>query len=418
MRPPDRPTATVDADGAVDPEATVDSHLPGDADLAVDPDLLVRMRGRLSATGSARLGQVAAALRDDPAAPVGGRALLRLATELRSELAGAGPLDRLLTDPRTTDVLVNGPEQVWVDFGGGLLRASVRFADDAAVRRLAQRLAARAGRRLDDSQPWVDVRLPGGVRLHAVLPPVSVRGTCLSLRVVRPRGYGLEELVAAGTVTPVARGLLHEIVVGRLNLLISGGTGSGKTTLLAALLAAVDPAERLVIVEDAVELQPDHPHVVNLEGRPANVEGAGAVTLRDLVRQALRMRPDRLVVGEVRGAEVVDLLAALNTGHDGGASTVHANCAADVPARFEALAALGGLPRSAVHAQLAAAVQCVLHLRRSGSARQLAEIHVLSLVDSVVHPLAVWTLDGRPTPGAPVLRRLLVERGRAPEAVP
>ena len=213
------------------------------------------------------------------------------------------------------------------------------------MRRLAQRLAGMAGRRLDDSAPFADLRLPDGSRCHAVLAPVSRPGTSISLRVPPARAFTLDELLDAGTLTPGGAELLQALVAARVAFLVSGGTGSGKTTLLAALLSLVDPAERLVLVEDASELRPDHPHVVALEGRPANVEGAGAIDLRTLVRQALRMRPDRLVVGEVRGAEVVDLLAALNTGHDGGCGTLHANSAVDVPARLEALALAAG-PRS------------------------------------------------------------------------
>ena len=254
-------------------------------------------------------------------------------------------LEPLLADPAVTDVLVNGPGEVWVDRGDGLERVAVRFADEGAVRRLAVRLATSAGRRLDDAQPWVDARLAGGVRLHAVLPPIAAGGTCVSLRVPRPRVFDLAELVAAGAVPQDGAVLLGRLVAARVAFLVSGGTGTGKTTLLSALLSLADDGDRLLLVEDACELAPRHPHVVRLESRPANVEGAGAVTLRDLVRQALRMRPDRLVVGEVRGAEVVDLLAALNTGHEGGSGTLHANSAHDVPARLEALAAVAGMSR-------------------------------------------------------------------------
>ena len=292
-------------------------------------------------------------------------AALRL---LRQEFVGAGPLDELLRDPRTTDVLVSGPTSVWVDRGAGLERTALRFPDEPAVRRLAQRLAVAAGRRLDDASPYVDGWLAdAGVRLHAVLPPVAADGTCLSLRVLRPTTHDLGTLRDLGTVDDAGEGLLRAMLAARLAFLVSGGTGSGKTTLLAALLSAVDPAERLVVVEDAEELRPRHPHVVRLIARPANIEGAGGVGLRDLVRQALRMRPDRLVVGEVRGAEVCDLLAALNTGHEGGAGTVHANSVRELPARMEALAATGGLPRAALHSQLAAAVQVVVHMRRDAA---------------------------------------------------
>jgi pilus assembly protein CpaF len=224
----------------------------------------------------------------------------------------------------------------------------------------------------------VDARLPDGTRLHAVLPPVAVGSTCLSLRVVRPHAFTLGELVEAGTVPPGGDRLLRALIDARLSYVISGGTGSGKTTLLSALLGLVDPGERIVLAEDSAELRPHHPHVVRLEGRPANQEGAGLVELPDLVRQALRMRPDRLVVGEVRGPEVVSLLAALNTGHDGGSGTLHANAAAQVPARLEALGTAAGLDRAALHSQLAAALSVVLHLVRDRAGRRrIAEVHVL-----------------------------------------
>ncbi|MER5463860.1 TadA family conjugal transfer-associated ATPase [Streptomyces sp. NPDC002668] len=298
--------------------------------------------------------------------------------KLRCELVGTGPLEPLLTDPSVTDVLVSAPDRVWVDRGRGLELTEVTFADAASVRRLAQRLAAVAERRLDDARPWVDARLPDGTRMHAVIPPVAVGSTCLSLRVVRPRAFSVGELVTAGTVPPGGDLVLRALIEARLSFLISGGTGSGKTTLLSSLLGLVGERERIVLAEDSAELRPDHPHVVRLESRTANQEGAGRVTLRDLVRQALRMRPDRLVVGEVRGAEVTELLAALNTGHEGGCGTVHANAAADVPARLEALGTAAGLDRAALHSQLAAALSVVVHLVRDrGGQRRIAEVRVL-----------------------------------------
>ncbi|MEY9848257.1 TadA family conjugal transfer-associated ATPase [Streptacidiphilus sp. MAP5-3] len=342
--------------------------------------LLDAVRLRLAEAGVApTTAGVAAALRAQ-GRPYGDTEVLEIVRELRAEMVGAGPLEALLTDPQVTDVLVNGPREVWVDRGYGLQRArEVRFPDEAAVRRLAQRLAHTAGRRLDDARPWTDARLPQGVRLHAVLPPVAVGCTLISLRVSRARPFTLEELATAGSLTAWGAGLLRALVHNRLAFVISGGTGTGKTTLLAALLGLVPAQERLVVVEDSAELLPDHPHVVRLEGRPPNQEGAGGVGLRDLVRQALRMRPDRLVVGEVRGAEVLDLLAALNTGHEGGCGTVHANAAEDVPARLEALAATAGLGRDAVHSQLGSALDAVIHLVRGpGGQRRVAEVCVPS----------------------------------------
>ncbi|RJS47829.1 TadA family conjugal transfer-associated ATPase [Nocardioides cavernaquae] len=339
-------------------------------------DLLDEVRGRLAHSGtSGSPHEVAVALRA-AGRPVGDAMVLAVHEALRAESVGAGPLEAVIALPGVTDVLVNGPAEVWFDRGAGLERAEVRFADEAAVRRLAQRLAAGGGRRLDDAAPCVDVRLPDGIRCHAVLAPIARPGTVISLRVPHRLGLTLDDLADRDTLAPGALRLVRRLLAARVAFLISGGTGSGKTTLLGAMLAAAPSSERLVIVEDAAELAPAHPHLVSLEARPANIEGVGEVPLRALVRQALRMRPDRLVVGEVRGGEVVDLLAALNTGHEGGCGTLHANSAADVPARVEALALAAGLDRAAVHSQFASAIGAVLHLVRDGPVRRLAEIGV------------------------------------------
>ncbi len=373
------------------------------AEQEVEPALLERVRRRVAVgAGPVTPAAVAAALREEGGPLLGDADTRRVLRALQSEIVGAGPLEPLLRDPAVTDVLVNGPREVWVDRGAGLERAAVRFSDDAAVRRLAQRLAAPSGRRLDDAQPWVDARLPGGVRLHAVLAPVAPGGTCLSLRVARSRVFALDELVSASSVPPDGAELLAALVRSRAAFLITGGTGTGKTTLLSALLSLVPEGDRLLLVEDAGELAPAHPHVVRLEARPPNVEGAGAVTLRDLVRQALRMRPDRVVVGEVRGAEVVDLLAALNTGHEGGCGTLHANSAADVPARLEALASAAGLDRAALHSQLASGLRLAVHLCRdpNGGRRRVAEVCVLVRGhDALVRAERAWSWDGRAAQG-------------------
>ncbi|MEU6233186.1 TadA family conjugal transfer-associated ATPase [Kitasatospora sp. NPDC047058] len=383
--------------------------------------LLDAVRLRLAESGAPpTAGSVAAVLRATRP-PLGGDEVLDTVRSLRAELVGAGPLDRLLAAPDVTDVLVNGPDEVWVDRGGGLRRAvGVRFTDAEAVRRLAHRLATAAGRRLDDARPWVDARLPDGTRLHAVLPPVATGCTHISLRVCRPRPFTLDELVTGGTLPAAGAELLTGILRARLSLLISGGTGTGKTTLLAVLLGLVGPDERIVVVEDSAELQPAHPHVVRLQSRPPNQEGLGELTLRDLVRQALRMRPDRLVVGEVRGAEVSDLLAALNTGHEGGCGTVHANTAADVPVRLEALGALAGLDRPALHSQLRAALDLVVHMVREPASgrRRIAEIHMLAgdrAGLAVTTPAVAFTPDGAVVPGEgwERLLRLLAARGVA-----
>jgi pilus assembly protein CpaF len=378
--------------------------------------LLDAVRLRLAETGAEPTpARVAAALRAEGRL-LGDSGVLRVVEALRSELVGTGPLEPLLADPDVTDVLVTAPHEVWVDRGAGLERARAAFPDEPAVRRLAQRLATAAGRRLDDAEPWVDARLPDGTRLHAVLHPVAVGGTCLSLRIIRPRAFGLAELIRAGTVPPGGDRVLRALLDARLSFLVTGGTGTGKTTLLSSLLGLVGPRERIVLAEDSAELRPDHPHVVRLEARPANQEGAGRVTLRDLVRQALRMRPDRLVVGEVRGSEVTDLLSALNTGHEGGSGTLHANAAADVPARLEALAATAGLDRAALHSQLAAALNVLIHLVRDRSGRRrIAQIHVLQrdgqgLVTTL--PALLWGPEGfRSGPGRAEWERLCAREG-------
>ncbi|MBO0839198.1 MAG: TadA family conjugal transfer-associated ATPase [Sciscionella sp.] len=386
--------------------------------VVVGTDLIERVRERLAGdSGEITPAVVADAVRAEAGGVVGDLDVLDALGYLQQEFVGAGPLEPLLRAPETTDVLVTGPNEVWVDGTHGLRKTSVRFADESAVRRLAQRLALAVGRRLDDAQPFVDAWLPdpgrhGRVRLHAVLPPIATDGTCISLRILRPAAHDLTALRRLGTFDAEIAGVLTDIVRARLAFLVIGATGSGKSTLLAALLGCVPATERIVCVEDAGELQPKHPQVVRLVARPPNVEGAGEVTLRALVRQALRMRPDRLVVGEVRGAEVCDLLSALNTGHDGGAGTLHANSPAEVPARLEALASLGGLSRQALHSQLCAAIQVVLHIRRANSgARKLAEIGVVRRTDDGAQVAAAWR-DGTWLPESTALAELLAGRGR------
>ena len=356
------------------------------------------------------------------------------------ELATVGPLSVLLADPAVTDVLVNAPDEVWVERDGQLSRSSVSFPDDEAVRRLAVGLATATGRRLDSAAPFVDARLPDGTRLHAVLHPVAVDGTCLSLRRPRERPFTFAELVRAGTLAPGMAATLAAVVDARLATVVTGATGSGKTTMLAAILGTVPVGERIVLVEDTSEIVLARDGVVRLEARPPNVEGAGRIDLRDLVRQALRMRPDRLVVGEVRGPEILDLLVAFNTGHSGGLSTVHANTAAELPNRLEALAALAGLDRPALHSLLSAALDVVVHLHRDADGvRRAWELGVarsgrdgyVSVVPALAHHRASAgsvagsaavsatseTTGPLPTagvvamPGRDALRRMLEQRG-------
>ncbi|MBO3083415.1 TadA family conjugal transfer-associated ATPase [Cellulomonas fengjieae] len=386
----------------------------------VGPDFLDAVRARLGPhdpSGGSLDAAVEAAARD-AGAVLGSAALRSMSRTVRDELFGAGRLQVLLDDPEVTDVLVNGPRDVWVERAGRLGRADVDLGGPDDVRALAVRLAAAGGQRLDDASPAVDARLPDGTRLHAVLPPVA--GTCalISLRVVRSRPFTIEQLVASGTLATALVPVVRALVATRANLLVSGATGSGKTTLLAALLSLVPHDERLVVVEEAGELSPAHPHVVRLLARHANVDGAGRVDLTDLVRHALRMRPDRIVLGECRGAEVREVLAALNTGHDGGCATVHANAAADVPARLEALAALAGMSRDALAAQAASAFDAVLHLRR-GDRRYVAEVGVvrraasgdLEVACALRSDASGVTVAGPAWP--PLAARLGLESGRA-----
>ena len=339
--------------------------------------------------------------------------VLEVLRKLRHDTSGLGLIDSLVASPGVSDVVVNGPDHIFVDRGDGLVPAPVRFADDHEVRRLASRLIVSCGGRLDDASPYADGKLSRSdgtaLRIHAVLAPPAQAGTCISVRVLRQAKTSVAALCASGTVPEQAAQLLKAIIAARLSFVVIGGTGAGKTTLLSALLALADPKERIVIIEDTAELQPNHPHTVSLVSRRANTEGLGEITMSTLLQQALRMRPDRIVVGEIRGKEVVDLLAALNTGHDGSAGTLHANSLSEVPARLEALAALGGLDRPALHSQLAAAVDCVLAMRRRPDGqRQLYQIGWLR--GNPVRPEVVWQ-DGDYAAAAEDFIALLAARG-------
>lgn len=384
---------------------------------AIPADLVDRVRVRLAGLGvEPEPDEVVRAVRAESGALHGHLDLLRTARLVREHLSGAGPLEALLASPGVTDVVVDGPGPALVDRGAGLETTDVVVPTERELRALAVRLAGRAGQRLDDARPWADgvVKSRDGMawRLHAVLPPVAADGTCLSLRVSRPAQATFDHLVTSGTVPADAEPLLRAVVVARLGYLVVGGTGSGKTTLLSAMLGLVPQGERLLCVEDSPELRPAHPHVVRLVVRHGNVEGAGGVAMADLVRQALRMRPDRIAVGEVRGAEVADLLAALNTGHDGSAGTVHANSPAELPARLEALGALGGLDRAALSAQVAASLRVVVGMRRHPDGRRGVESLgvVRRRADDIVVDSA-WRADGGDVPGRETLDKLLGGRG-------
>ncbi|MBM7824521.1 pilus assembly protein CpaF [Arcanobacterium pluranimalium] len=310
--------------------------------------------------------------------------LAQLHTQVRHELIGAGQtLAPLLENPATTDVLVNGSHSVWADQGNGMVPIEVsdpQLKTEAGVRALAVRLAASCGQRLDDASPIVDGTFPSGIRLHAVLPPLSAQGTLISLRTHRSKVLTIDELVASGSIHLRLESTIRAMVDKRANVIISGATGAGKTTFLNAALSLVPTNQRILIIEESAELAPVHPHVVHLQVRHANVQGVGEVSMSELVRAAMRMRPDRIVLGECRGAEVLDVLSALNTGHEGGWATIHANSAADVPARLVALGALAGMSETTVAAQASSALDAVVHVKREGRRRYIAQISVLERV--------------------------------------
>ena len=323
----------------------------------------VALADRVRALVEREAAALPAAERDALAARV-----IRLAT-------GLGPLDPLLADPSVDEVMVNGPGEVWVERGGRLEPAGAGFSDEAELMHAVERILAPLGRRVDEASPLCDARLADGSRVNVVIPPLALSGPCLTIRRFRPAGFSLEDLVGNGTLPRGLADFLGACVAGRAAVLVSGGTGSGKTTTLGALSAAIPDGERIVTIEDAAELRLRQAHVVRLEARPANVEGRGEVTIRQLVRNALRMRPDRIVVGEVRGAEALDMLMALNTGHEGSLTTVHANSPEDALRRVETLALMAGLglPHAAVREQVASAVDVVVHQARGADGRRRVE---------------------------------------------
>jgi pilus assembly protein CpaF len=290
----------------------------------------------------------------------------RLVVETIDNILGFGPIEPLLADEAITEVMCNGPNDVFVEQDGKIHRTAVRFLDDGHLRRTIEKIVGLVGRRIDESQPYVDARLPDGSRVNAVIPPVSIDGPILTIRKFARDPYIAQDLVAFGTMTNTASHFLEAAVRGRMNVLVSGGTGAGKTTTLNVLSSFIPNDQRIVTIEDSAELQLQQPHVVRLEYRPPNIEGRGEVAIRDLVRNALRMRPDRIVVGEVRGAEALDMLQAMNTGHDGSITTVHANSPRDVLARLETMVLMAGmdLPLRAIREQIAAGIQLIVHQGR------------------------------------------------------
>ena len=311
----------------------------------------------------------------------------------QTQTSGLGILESLLDNSNITDILVNGHKEVWIDQGQGLEKTKLTFLNEESVKSLAQKLALSTGRRLDQSQPYVDAQLTKTIRLHAVLTPIASPGTFISLRVHRPKTMSLSELVINKTLTTSQKNFLTEMIKNKKSFVICGGTGSGKTTLLNSLLSDVGKSQRILIIEDSRELNPQHPHVLSLEGRPVNIEGVGLITIKDLIKQSLRMRADRLIIGEVRGAEVIDWLSALNTGHTGSAGTIHANSIHEVITRFESLGLMAGLSKEAIHSQLKSALNFVIHIERNADGkrrvRAIGEFQTDSLGHSFIQELNI-----------------------------
>jgi pilus assembly protein CpaF len=342
----------------------------------LDQDLL---RQRIKSEIRARLAEergLAAADRD------------RLVDEITDDTIGHGPIEKLLADETVTEIMVNGPHDVWVERRGRLYETMVRFADDAHLRRIITKIASQVGRRIDEASPMLDARLPDGSRINAVLPPLSLSGPILTIRKFGRERYDFEDMIRLGTLTRDAVDLLTACLMAELNILVSGGTGSGKTTLLNAMSSEIPNDQRIITIEDAAELRLNQRHVLRLESRPSNIEGEGEIAIRDLVRNALRMRPDRIIVGEVRGAEALDMLQAMNTGHDGSLSTIHANAPRDALSRVETMVLMAGydLPVRAIRQQVASALELIVHLERmsDGTRRVTAISEVLRMEGDVI----------------------------------
>jgi pilus assembly protein CpaF len=373
-------------------------------------DLRARLLDQAGAVEDSDLHARIRALVDREAALLDEAARDHLVALVAERSFGLGPLEPLLRDPAVDEVMVNGPGAVWVERAGRLERADVAFAGDAEVRHAIERILAPLGRRVDEAEPLCDARLPDGSRVNVVIPPLAVDGPILTIRRFRRRGLSPDDLVEFGTWTPPLRDVLQRAIAGRLNILVSGGTGSGKTTTLNALSSFIPAGERVVTVEDAAELRLQQPHVVRLEARPAGLEGRGEVSIRRLVRNALRMRPDRIVVGEVRGPEALDMLSAMSSGHDGSLSTVHAGSAEEALRRIETLALMAdvGLPHAAIREQIAEAIDLVVHQSRlpDGTRRVVGLSEVVRVASGpATREVYAWR-DGRPVWRAALSDRL------------
>ena len=337
------------------------------------------LRDRVTADIREHLGQEGGIARDDRE---------RLVAEIADDILGHGPLERLLSDDSITEIMVNGPYEVWVERQGRLYETTVRFTDESHLRRIINKIVAVVGRRIDEASPLVDARLPDGSRVNAVIPPLSLSGPIVTIRKFSKKRLSMDDMIKLGTLNTETVEFLQRCILAELNVLISGGTGSGKTTLLNALSTAIPDSDRIVTIEDAAELRLNQRHVLRLESRPKNIEGQGEIPIRTLVRNSLRMRPDRIIVGEVRGPEALDMLQAMNTGHDGSLSTIHANSPRDALARIETMVLMTGydLPVRAIRGQVAAALDMIVHLERleDGSRRVTAITEVQRMESDVI----------------------------------
>jgi len=344
--------------------------------VSMDPETL---RDRVLADVRDQLAQETGISRDDRQS---------IATEIADDILGHGPLERLLADESVTEIMVNGPHEIWIEREGRLLQTQVRFNDESHLRRIINKMVAQVGRRIDESSPMVDARLPDGSRVNAIIPPLSLSGPLVTIRKFSKRRLNLDDMVKLGTLNAETVEFLQRCIRAQLNMLISGGTGSGKTTLLNALSTAIPDSERIVTIEDAAELRLNQQHVLRLEARPKNLDGEGEIPIRQLVRNSLRMRPDRIIVGEVRGAEALDMLQAMNTGHDGSLSTIHANSPRDALSRVETMTLMAGieLPVRAIREQVSSALDAIVHLERleDGSRRVTAISEVQRMESEVV----------------------------------
>ena len=352
----------------------------------------------------------------------------RLRVEIAADILGYGPLERLLSDDSVSEIMVNGPQRIWIERDGKLYETELRFDDESHLRRIINKMVGQVGRRIDESSPMVDARLPDGSRVNAIIPPLSLSGPLLTIRKFARDRFGYADLVRIGTLSEQAAAFLSISVKAKLNILISGGTGTGKTTLLNALSEALPDGDRIVTIEDAAELQLHQRHVLRLESRPKNIEGEGEIPIRELVRNALRMRPDRIIVGEVRGAEALDMLQAMNTGHEGSMSTVHANSPRDALSRVETMVLMAGfeLPVRAIRQYLSSALDMIVQIERLEDGKRhvtlVSEVQRMESDVITLQPLFEWKLDSiaadgsvrgelRPTQLRPTLLQKFEKRG-------